>query len=355
MLVYHGTTYKRAQRISKEGFLPRKPSRRVWFAEAKRYAQGRAKCQARRSHDQPVVLTCDVATGVFRHRYGAHRVFHRNGVIAVNGAVPVTVLRSYPGLSQPGSPQELAAWVNRLLGIKPYKGVGASHREIDRLSRWVVNRKQTQPNRDIPTAELIAMAKQWLPEYFNKYQVDPERLTVYPKVQTVHVKAEPPEPEPDPREDLALEALLDPSAKRRIKGLQMLAELNPPDLGDWCTMYADDEAINVRIAALKTMLAADEANPEPVRALAKSDNERLRAAAIAALAKHSGDDAPRWFARGLKDPSPCVRLATAAVLDRLDPPGHRAVFELALTDPNPQIVQLASKLTNHKGYAPWRH
>ena len=32
----------------------------------------------------------------------------------------------------------------------------------------------------------------------------------------------------------------------------------------------------------------------------------------AALAMHSGQDTPHWFTRGLKDPSPCVRLAAEA-------------------------------------------
>lgn len=43
MIVYHGTTSRRAQRICAEGFLPKKPSRCVWFAENRRYALGRAK------------------------------------------------------------------------------------------------------------------------------------------------------------------------------------------------------------------------------------------------------------------------------------------------------------------------
>ena len=39
MIVYHGTTARRARRICQEGFLPKKPSRRVWFAEGRTYAQ----------------------------------------------------------------------------------------------------------------------------------------------------------------------------------------------------------------------------------------------------------------------------------------------------------------------------
>ena len=45
-----------------------------------------------------------------------------------------------------------------------------------------------------------------------------------------------------------------------------------------------------------------------------------------------------------------VALATAGVLGRLDAAEHRAIFELALYDPNPQVAQLARKLTAGKGF-----
>jgi len=77
MIVYHGTTNRRARRICVEGFLPRKPSGRVWFAESRAYALGRAKTQARRSRDRPVVLACDIDIHRMRNRYGAKRILHR--------------------------------------------------------------------------------------------------------------------------------------------------------------------------------------------------------------------------------------------------------------------------------------
>lgn len=92
MIAYHGTTDQRARRIAKEGFLPRKPSRRVWFAESRRYALGRAKTQARRASDRPVVLTCDLNLAQLRERLGARRIFHKNHIIAISAKVPVTVL-----------------------------------------------------------------------------------------------------------------------------------------------------------------------------------------------------------------------------------------------------------------------
>ena len=59
-MVYHGTTQNRARRICREGFLPKKPSRRVWFAESYGYALGRARTQAKRAKDHPAVLTCEL-------------------------------------------------------------------------------------------------------------------------------------------------------------------------------------------------------------------------------------------------------------------------------------------------------
>jgi len=84
--------------------------------------------------------------------------------------------------------------------------------------------------------------------------------------------------------------------------------------------------------------------------------KRIRAAAIAALAKHAQTDADAgaWFERGLKDPEPSVRLEVTRVLGRLDPQRHRRIFELALYDPNPQIARQATKLTAGKGYAKLR-
>ncbi len=115
-------------------------------------------------------------------------------------------------------------------------------------------------------------------------------------------------------------------------------------------MFLTDESADVRVAALRTILCCEQADPERLTPLAESPDKRIRAAAIAALAKHSGAAAARWF-RGLKDPSACVRLETAAVLSELDPTENRKIFELALYDHNPQIAYLARKLTDGKGYA----
>ncbi|MHC5053692.1 MAG: HEAT repeat domain-containing protein [Planctomycetota bacterium] len=352
MIVYHGTTARRARRICAEGFLPKKPSRRVWFAEGHGYALRRAKTQARRSHDKPVVLTCDVNLPRLRERLGPKRVFRRNGVVAINAKVGCSVLRSYPSVAdQPASPEELAAWVNRVLGVKSYKGVGRRHDGIKRLSRWVVNRMGSEPRGRISPGELLEMARRWLPEFFEDVRVDPESLRAYPKVHTIEVVVDSPDGWVLEREDEALELLVDPSPKRRAKGLRALAKLADPDLFEWCVMCLEDEALEVRVAALETALGCADVDAGTIEPLAEAEDARVRAAALAALAKHGRGAAPRWFRRGLEDPEPRVRLAVAKLLAELDPKQHRTVFELALYDPNPDVARRAKALAAGKDYS----
>ena len=134
----------------------------------------------------------------------------------------------------------------------------------------------------------------------------------------------------------------------------MLADIGGPDLFEWCLLCLDDESTDVRVAALRTILACEEADVETDELVpfSESEDRRIRAAAIAALAARSGEDAPHWFKEGLEDPEGCVRVETAAQLGRLDPrePGHRAIFEMALHDPNPDVERRARKLTPGKGY-----
>ena len=350
MILYHGTTARRAERIGREGFAAMKPSRRVWFAERRGYALGRAKTQARRRHDRPVVLVCDIDLSQIRTCLGPKRLTHRNGVVAVDGTVPISVLRSFPGHQTPASAHDLALWVSRILGLKPYRGPGQRHPGIVRLSRWVANRHASQPGSTISPGELLHMARQWLPEFFDGVQVDLERLKAHREFTTIEVKVEAPLAEAEPREEEALDCLDDAKPGKRVRGLSLLAELEDPDLFDWCVMFLEDEAPSVRVAALQTMARCEDGDPDVIEPFSDSPNKRIRGAAIAALARHSGADSPRWFERGLKDPSPCVRRRTAALLSRLDPAGHRKIFELALHDPNPDVARTARNLTAGKGY-----
>ena len=351
MIVYHGTTRRRAMRICMNGFEQRKPSKRVWFSRSKAYAEGRARTQARRRHDGAVVLTCELDLGLLRRRLGKKRVFHRGGNIAVDAVISATVLRSFPGQEAPMAPKEVAGWVNDILGLKSHKGVGARHPGLLRLSRWVANRITTHPHAIIKTTELLGVARQWLAEYFDGVDIDPERLRVRRRYPTIEVEIEPPEAPADRREERALELLEGDNPKRRVRGLAMLAELGEPDLFDWCMMYTADPSPSVRVAALRMMCRCEDGDVAVLRPLAASKDKNVRGAAIAAMARHSGADAAHWFERGLKDPSAGVRLETAGVLEQLDPAANRAIFELALYDPNPNIARRAKKLTAGKGFA----
>ena len=352
MILFHGTTIHRARRICQEGFLPRRPSRRVWFAKGKGYAQRRARTQARRSHDRPVVLTCDIDLHRFRERLGKKRMFFKNGILSIAGPVPVSALRSYPiAIGQPCSPEELVAWVNRLLGLKSYKGPGRRHPGILRLSRWVINRLTSIPGTRISQAQLLDMARRWLSEYFEGVEIDPSNLQVHRRPPTVEVEVGHPEPALDPREDRALEYLESPHPRQRTRGLKLLEQIEDPDLFQWCAMFLAAESTEVRITALHTLLRTEAADSDIVLPLVDSKVKRIRAAAIAVLVKHSGNDSTRWFERGLKDPSSCVRTETARLLHELDPTEHRKIFELALYDPNPQVSAVAKKLTTGKGFA----
>jgi len=351
MIVYHGTTRKRAQQICTVGFLPKKPSRRVWFAETKRYALGRAKTQARRTRDRPVVLTCEFDVGLARQRFGKNKVFHSNQVIAVKGKVPVSVLRSFPDVvDTPVAPTELANWVNRLLGLKRHKGVGPRHPGIERLSEWVRNRLASRARKTIKPRELVYMARRWVPEFFEGYVIDADHFKAFRHVKTIEVETAIDEVVPD-QELEALECMESPKVKRRIRGLKLLSEIEDPDLFEWCSMYLDDDSVEMRIAALHTMLQCSAIESETILHLADSEDQRIRAAAIAVLAKHGDEDREHWCRIGLTDPSACVRVETAQILPEFDPTKYKAIFNVALHDPNPEIARRAERLTRGKGYS----
>ena len=194
------------------------------------------------------------------------------------------------------------------------------------------------------------MARQWLPELFRGVEVDPDRLKARRTVQTIALQAGEPVAYADPREEEALECLDDERARRRVRGLQLLCELEAPDLFDWCLMFVGDESTEVRVAALRTMLQVRELDTEALVPLAQEPEKRVRAAALAALAKHSPEGDDVWYLRALKDPSDCVRLETAALLPKMDPAVYVEVYELARHDPNPKIAATARRLTEGRGY-----
>ncbi|MCZ6679089.1 MAG: hypothetical protein O7E52_17790 [Candidatus Poribacteria bacterium] len=350
-IYYHGTTQRNARKIAQVGFLPKPPSRAVWFTTSRAYAARRARHKASRGRDRPIVLRCEFQPQQLTQRLGKGRVTGKGSVIAVRAALPPTVLRSSPMLDIPSAPEDLAAWVNELLGLKPYKGASRRHPGIDRLANWVVNRLTAATGgNQISNGELLQKARQWLPEFFRDVEIDPETLRVHRKIQGFELEPEPAVAKIDPREEEAFDCLAASKPTRRIRGLKLLAELGDADLFDWCTMYFEDESQEVVIAALQTTLRCDGGDAEVIRPFAESEDKRVRAAAIAALAKHSDEEAPRWFERGLKDREACVRLQTATLLPQLNLTEHQDLFELALYDPNPEIKRLVRKITDGKGF-----
>ncbi len=351
MIVYHGTTARRAQRICTEGFLPRKPSRRVWFAESKAYADRRGKQQARRTRDRPVVLRCELDLPRLQSTIGDKSVFHQGGIIAIDGPVGASVLSRESLIGVPVAPREMAAWLNRILRIKPWKGVGASHPGVQRLSRWVERRIESKDNHTIKPNELLELAYQWLPDYFAEVRVDPKRLTAWPQVKTIRVVAESSARWVAADEDEALNFLESEQPAMRIRGLKKLKKIGDPDLFDWCAMFLDDAQQQVRLTAMKIMRDCEAGDAAMLRPLTRSEDMHLRGAALSLLAQHDADHRLHWIERGLKDPATHVRLQVARHLRHIDAKQHRRLFEFALTDPNPQINKMARKLTAHRGYA----
>ena len=348
MKFYHGTTLRSAIKIAEMGFRPRKGA--VWFTTSKQYAQGRAKQKARRTSSTPFVLACEINIQELYDRLGKRHLMRGGGVIAIRGHVPPTVIRSHLTLELLNSPEQIAKWVNQRIGRKSYEGISPRHPGIDRLSRWMENRANSGTGSTIRPDELSQKLQQWLPDFFQGIEITPEDLRFDCFPEPAEIETAPPSEPVNSREENALDDLAAAKPQRRIRGLKQLARLGNEDLYDWCTLLLSDESLEVRVAALQTIAHCDDGDPELLLPFAESQNKRIRAAAIAALAKHSVEDAPSWFERGLKDREVCVRLETAAVLPTLDVAQHREIFELALYDPNPEIKRLAEKLTTRKGY-----
>ena len=341
MNFYHGTILQNAIKIAEMGFLPRKGV--VWFTTSKHRAQRRAKQKARKTASSPFVFACEIDVQELYNRLGKNLVMRSKGFLAIRRRVPPTVILN--------SSELIAQWVSQILQGESYESISPHHPGINRLSRWVENRMNAGADSAIRPKELSQKLHQWLPNFFRGVKIAPEdlRLDYFP--ESVEFETEPPSEQADPREENALENLAGAKPQRRIRGLKLLAQLEHEDLYEWCTLLLSDESLEVRIAALQTIIHCDDRDPEVILPFTESQNKRIRAAAIAALAKHSVEDAPRWFERGLKDREACVRLETASLLPTLDATKHREIFELALYDPNPTVKRLAEKLTTGKGYA----
>ena len=355
MIVYHGTTRRAARRIARDGFQPRSPSRRVWLSRSKSYAKQRAHAKARHTRDRPIVLTVDIDLKTLRQRYGSRQIRESGGIISIRGDIPASSLRSHYGLGLPETAEEIARWVNAVLGVKAHKGVSARAEGVLRLARWIDNRLATRPNTRIGEKELLARAAQWLPDCFAGVEIDFEHLRVWPKVvrETAAQQATGENAAPgDRREEEAIACLESDKPQRQVRGLQLLADLVDPDLFEWCALLLGEGSPQSAVGILKVMRRCEDIQPEVLAPYAKSEHKAVRGAAIEVLVLRSGEEAPKWFWRGLTDPVPHVRLSAAKFLDRLDPHVHRDSFEAALYDPHPQVAQAARKLTQHMGFKP---
>lgn len=375
MLVYHGTTRRNARRIRADGFRPRGNTRRVWFARSRHYARQRAKHKAGRSGDRPVVLACRLDIQALQERLGGGRVFHRGNVISVRGTVPASVLCPQPRDAGPLSflydvPDEafgLARWINRLLHLRPHKGVGHRHPGIQRLVTWVRNRVAVNPNARLSQQELLAVATQWLPEFFDGVQIDFEHLRALrvrgPRTEDEEIaegetgsgagtdadEDDDDGGKDDPREGEALDRLLSPRSEHRARGLVLLAEMEIPDLFEWCMMFVDDDDESVAVAALQALAKCDDVNPFIVEDLASTNERRLRAAALDVLATHDPDNRGQWVWAGVTDPEPHVRMTLVRHLGVLDPAVHEDIFQAAVNDPNPEIARQARRQAEGRG------
>lgn len=238
------------------------------------------------------------------------------------------------------SPEELTDWLNHLIDRDRSNGIHPGHPGLVRLWRWHQHRITMDPQRKTEPQEILAKARQWISEFFDGAEIDSSRLettTVGYDAVSDSAGCELPDLEPM---DPVLDWLESSNEKRRVRGLKKLAELGVPDLFDWCEMYLEDASVEVRIAALHAMLNCPEIDRVSIEPLADSDDVRIRAAALAVLARHEG---PEWFELGLKDPSPCVRVETASVMDHLDRASHPMLYEIALHDPNPNVVRFAKR------------
>jgi len=341
MLAYHGTTQSRARKIFEQGLLPLPPSRRVWFAQSRAYAAGRAKSQAARARDVPSVFECELDLDEVRRQPGGRGVVHKKGIIAIDGPVPIEMMHSLSLADFATVPAEIAAWVNSLLDLPPEAAVQAKHPGVVRLSRWI-NARLASGGR-LVSSELVDRAGRWLPQFFRGATLGARRLRRHRRVGLTEYQVDELQPRPDPREVEALEDLDDLRPEQRIRGLTLLGEMGAADLFDWCVMFVDDEDAVVRVAALRTMQRCDNVMPEAIEPLADSQDRSVRAAAIAVLAKHSGDGSPGWIKRGLADPQACVRVEAVRFLNQLDPRRHRRIIERASHDPNPDIAARARK------------
>lgn len=349
MEFYHGTTLNSARGIIENGFRPRGGA--VWFTNNRSYAKNRAERKARRKNGRPVVIKTELNAEKLRTHLGPGKVQVRGGIIAVNEHLSAQLLQSNL-FELLACPVALAQWINRQLGLYAHNGVSQNHWGIVRLAHWMNNRMQSGTGNRINRQEFFMKGKQWLPTFFDRIPFSPEVLPIqHLQNDTIEVTMLYPDTQEEPVQSVKVDtdyakAVIDIShqnPKRRVRGLQSLEKIGTEDLFDWCVLHLEDESVDVVCNALRIMQRCDDGYTAPILTHAESKNKRIRASALAALAKHATDDAERWFERGLKDPEACVRMEVARLLPMLDKIEYRTLFDIARHDPNAAVKRSAKK------------
>ncbi|RKU06849.1 hypothetical protein C6503_25145 [Candidatus Poribacteria bacterium] len=349
MVFYHGTTLSSARGIIENGFRPRGGA--VWFTTNWNYAKNRAEQKARRKHGRPVVFKTELEVAELRAYLGNGKLHVHGSVIAIHERLSVQLLQSnfFELLACPAA---LAQWINSQLGLYTHNGVSRNHWGIVRLAHWMDNRMRSGTGNRIDRQEFFQKGRQWLPAFFDKIPFSPEGLPIqHFQNDTIAVRVlytDTPEestesPKADTRYIKAMTDISDENPKRRVRGLQFLEKTGTEELFDWCVLHLEDESVDVVCNALRIMTRCDEGYIAPILPYAESADKRIRAGALAALAKHDLDDAERWFERGLKDPAACVRMAVAKLLPTLNRIEYQDLFDIARYDPNPVVKRYTKK------------
>ena len=348
MEFYHGTTLSNARGIIENGFRPRGGA--VWFTTQWNYAKNRAEQKARRKNGKPIVLKTELKIQELRTSLGNGKIQVRGGIVAINERLRVQLLQSN-SFELLACPMALAKWINHQVGLYSHNGLSQNHWGVVRLAHWMNNRMKSGTGNRIDWQEFFQKGRQWLPAFFDKISVSPERLPIqHLQNDTIAVRVclETQERvlQPSKVDTPSEKAIADLSAanpKRRMRGLRSLEKLGTEELFDWCVLHLEDESVDVACNALRIMCRCDDGYIAPILPYAESKNRRIRAGALAALAKHDFDDTQRWFERGLKDPAACVRMEVAKLLPTLDRIAHQDLFDIARHDPNPVVKRLAKK------------
>ena len=349
MEFYHGTTLHSARAIIENGFRPRGGA--IWFTNKRAYARNRAEQRARRKNGRPVIIKTELAVETLKEHIGIGKLHIHGGTVAVNERLSVAC-RDRDTFELLASPESLSQWINRQAGLYAHNGVSRNHWGVVRLAHWMNNRLHAGTGSRIHPHEFLAKGQQWLPAFFGRFSFSPERFPIrHLQHSTIVLETRLPDPEEksvsrervDERYRKAVADIADACAKRRVRGLRALEKIGIADLFEWCVLQLEDESVEVVCNALRTMQRCADGYTAPILVHAGSENKRVRASALAALAKHAFPDADAWFERGLKDSETCVRMEVARLLPLLDRSEHARLFEIARHDPNPEVKRRARK------------